>query len=71
MKKWFWVERNNGRYINLEDMVVEFEAMLQALCGHLEAREKTAVGLTTLEARQLAELKNKLPKLSKKATTTR
>ena len=69
MKKWFWVERNNGRYIDMEDLVVDFEALLQALCGHLEAKAETAVGLTRLEVRQLAELKVKLPKLSKTQTT--
>ena len=71
MKKWFWGERSNGRYIDMEELVVEFEALLLALCGHLEAKAETAVGLTRLEVRQLAELKVKLPKLSKTETTRR
>ena len=71
MKTWFFIARNNGRHIDMEDLVVKLEAPLQALCVHLEAKAQTAVGLTRLEVRQLAELKVKLPKFSKMDTTRR
>ena len=65
VKLFFVLERANGRYVDREDLVMEFEYFLRKVFARLEV-SKARVGLSMCEQRRYDTLSLKLPNIHKK-----
>ena len=62
MRSFFDFERSSGRFIDVEDLIIEFSALLTSMQAKLEAKE-TVSFLSPFEQRQLQELRRKMPRM--------
>ena len=69
IETYFKDERDNGRYIDSEDLVLEFESLLQALQAKLKATEEEQGHLSIKDELRLKRSLELLPKIQSKPST--
>ena len=67
LKNWFERQRANGKWVDLEMLVLEFEFLMRVSLAGLESKEAKS-GLSLSESQKVEILKLKLPKMSKPST---
>ncbi len=67
LKNWFERQRANGKWVDLEMLVLEFEFLMRVSLAGLEKKEATS-GLSLAESQKVEILKLKLPKMAKPST---
>ena len=67
LKNWFERQRANGRWVDLEMLVLEFEFLMRVSLAGLQSKEAKS-GLSLAESQKVEILKLKLPKMTKPST---
>ena len=67
LRSFFSFERSSGRFVDVEDLLLEFEALLTGMQAKLEAKETDSF-LSPFERRQLQELRRKMPRMQVPST---
>jgi len=67
LKIWFERQRANGKWVDLEMLVLEFEFLMRVSLAGLESKEAKS-GLSLAESQKVEILKLKLPKMTKPST---